>query len=148
MRKAIYSALTFLLLSGCAIKPYISDFPGLENPNSDEAIIYYFGDINSIVKENGEPICTLTGYYPHHTHPGDKHIETAKKSTSELYLSVEKGKRYFVYGDSFSWGDGLLLMLATLQPKLVELDEETALLQLNKRHYKRVEKINTKQGIK
>lgn len=121
--------LATLLLSGCASGP---QFAGLEEPNPDESIIYYLrakrvagSGVFYTIHENGKPITKLYngGYYPHHTEPGDKHIEATTESTSELYLTAEKGKRHYVYGD-------ISMGFFVGRPKLQEIDEETALTYL------------------
>lgn len=130
--------LATLLLTGCASGP---QFEGLEEPNSEESIIYYLREANFsgggvfyTIYENGEPVTQLYngGYYPHHTEPGDKHIEATTEATSELYLTAEKGKRHYVYGD-------VSLGLLIGRPKLLEVDEETALKYL--KNCKLLEKV-------
>ena len=122
----ILSICVSILLSGCASGP---KFSGLEEPQPDESIIYYLREpsiagatVFYTIYENGEPVTRLYngGYYPHHTNPGEKHIEATTEASDELSLTAKKGERYFVKG-------GLSLGLVVGHPILKVIDENSAL---------------------
>ena len=127
MRNLFMAMMATLVLAGCSASGPL--FTDLETPAEDESIIYYLrakhytgSGVFYTIHENGKPVTTLKngGYYPHHTTPGDKHIEASTESTSELDITAEKGKRHYVYGD-ISWG------IIMGRPELREIDEEEAL---------------------
>lgn len=104
MRNVILMSF-LVLLSACGSLGH--KFDGLQEPASDEALIYYYRPSKFIgsgvyydVEENKEVVTTLYngGYYPHRTTPGKKHVEASTEGKSELFFTAEKGKTYFVRG--------------------------------------------------
>ena len=99
--KNILCLSLIILLSACA-----GQFKGMEAPNKDEAVIYYYrpwkyvGAALSIdVKENGKFIADLdvNEYKVHKTNAGLKVISTDTISDDvSLPFTAEKGKSYFI----------------------------------------------------
>ena len=99
--KIISSLFALLILSACA-----GQFQGLEQPNKDEALVYYYRPWKYIgaalpldIIENGTPIASLgvNEYKVHRTTPGDKTAST--KTVGEydyLPFTAKKGESYFV----------------------------------------------------
>jgi hypothetical protein len=93
--------LSILLLSACA-----GQFQGLEQPDKDGAVIYYYRQWNWTgaavpldVKENGTHIASLgvNEYKVHKTNVGKKNITTETIGESDFVpVNVEKGKSYFI----------------------------------------------------
>lgn len=107
-------------------------FDGLQTPAADETLIYYYRPGKFIgsgvyynVEENKDVVTTLYngGYYPHHTTPGEKHIEASTEGKSELFFTAEKGKTYFVRGK-------VNVGLVMGRPSLKLVPEEKALKEL------------------
>lgn len=107
-------------------------FDGLQTPAADETLIYYYRSGKFIgsgvyydVEENKDVVTTLYngGYYPHHTTPGEKHIEASTEGKSELFFTAEKGKTYFVRGK-------VNVGLVMGRPSLKLVPEEKALKEL------------------
>ena len=99
--KNILCLSLIVLLSACA-----GQFQGMEPPNKDEAVIYYYrpwkylGAAVSIdVKENGNLIADLgvNEYKVHKTNAGLKVISTDTINDDVSFpFTAEKGKSYFV----------------------------------------------------
>lgn len=104
--KKIFLTISFLyLLPACGSLGH--KFDGLQTPNPNEALIYYYRPSKFIgsgifydVKENGNIVTTLYngGYYPHRTTAGHKLVTAKTETAEEISFPVEKGQTYFVRG--------------------------------------------------
>ena len=91
----------FIICSLSACGHLGKQFDGLEAPDKNEALIYYYrpshfvgGGVYYDIKENGEKITTLYngGYYPHKTTEGEKLISAETEKKKDFVLRVETGK--------------------------------------------------------
>lgn len=105
MKKIFFSLCFMCFLSACGSLGH--KFDGLQKPEANEALIYYYrpskiigSAISYDVKENGNKVTTLYngGYYPHKTTAGQKLITAKTEVAEQISFPVEEGQTYFVRG--------------------------------------------------
>lgn len=105
MKKIFFSLSILCFLTACGSLGH--KFDGVQIPNKDEAIIYYYRPSKFVgsgvyydIKENGEKVTTLYngGYYPHKTTAGNKFVSAKTEVAEQISFPVENGETYFVRG--------------------------------------------------
>lgn len=105
MKKILFNLFLLCSLTACGSLGH--KFDGLQTPNENEAIIYYYRPSRFLgcgvyydIKENGKKVTTLYdgGYYPYRTTAGNKFVSAKTEAAEQISFLVENGKTYFVRG--------------------------------------------------